>query len=68
MLDKSSVPAHPTNLDNRQGPVVLAVGAGVGFLSSIFSFFFLPLWETAQYRLKYCLKYCLLNPKQPINF
>ena len=26
------------------------------FLSSIFSLFFLTLWETARYRLKYCLK------------
>ena len=26
------------------------------FLSSIFSLFFLTLWETAGYRLKYCLK------------
>ena len=53
-----------------QGPVALAVGAGGGvwtfFLSSIFSFFFLPLWETARYRLKYCLK-GPLNPKQPTN-
>ena len=41
-----------------QGPTAIAVGAGGGclefFLSSIFSLFF--LWETAQYRLKYCLK------------
>ena len=43
-----------------QGPTALAVGAGgdvwTFFLSSIFSLFFLPLWETARYRLKYCLK------------
>ena len=36
-----------------QGPVALAVGAGRGcldiFLSSIFSLFFLPLWETARH-------------------
>ena len=37
------------------------------FLSSIFSLFFLPLRETARYRLKYCLK-GPLNPKQPTNF
>ena len=36
------------------------------FLSSIFSLFFLPLWETARYRLKNCLK-GPLNPKQPTN-
>ena len=39
-----------------QGPIALAVGAGgvvcTFFFSSIVSFFFLPLWETARYRLK----------------
>ena len=35
---------------------------GTFFLSSIFSLFFLPLWKTARYRLKYCLK-GPLNPK-----
>ena len=54
-----------------QGPIALAVGAGGGvwtfFLPSIFSLSFLPLWETARYRLKYCLK-GQLNPKnQPTN-
>ena len=37
-----------------QGPLALAVGAGWVcldiFLSSIFSLFFLPLWEAARYR------------------
>ena len=36
------------------------------FLSSISYLFFLPLWETARYRLKYCLK-GPLNPKQPTS-
>ena len=38
------------------------------FLSSITSLFFLPptLWETARYRLKYCLK-GPLSLKQPTN-
>ena len=55
----------------RQGPVALAVGAGGGCLD-IFSLIypFIPLspslWETARYRLKYCLK-GPLNPKQPTN-
>ena len=43
----------------EQGPIVLAVGAGVvwTFLSSsTFSPFFLPLSETARYRLKYVSK------------
>ena len=52
-----------------QGPIVLSVGAGGGCLdifSLIYHFFFLSpsLWETARYRLKYCLK-GPLSPKQP---
>ena len=44
-----------------QGPIVLSVGAGGGCLdifSLIYHFSFLSpsLWETARYRLKYCLK------------
>ena len=54
-----------------QGPIVLAVGAGGGCLdifSLIYHFFCLSpsLWETARYRLKYCLK-GMLNPEQPTN-
>ena len=54
-----------------QGPVVLAVGAGWGCLdifSLIYHFSFLSpsLWETARYRLKYCLK-GPLSRKQPTN-
>ena len=54
-----------------QGHVALAVGASGGCLD-IFSLIypFSPLspslWETARYRLKYCLKRPL-NPKQPTN-
>ena len=52
-----------------QGPIALAVGAGgvvwTFFVSSIF-FISPSLWETARYRLKYCLK-GPLNPKQPTN-
>ena len=54
-----------------QGPTALALGAG-GFCFDIFSLIYLfsilspSLWETAQYRLKYCLK-GPLNPKQPTN-
>ena len=44
-----------------QGPSALAVGAGEGCLdifSLVYHFSFLSpsLWETARYRLKYCLK------------
>ena len=51
-----------------QGPTALAVGAGGGCLdifTLIYPFFPLSpsLWETARYRLKYCLK-GPLNPKQ----
>ena len=51
-----------------QGLVALAVGAGGGGLDifSLVYLFFLPLWETARYRLQYCLK-GPLNPKQPTN-
>ena len=54
-----------------QGPIALAVGAGGGCLdifSLIYHFSFLSpsLWETARYRLKYCLK-GTLSPKQPTN-
>ena len=54
-----------------QGPIALAVGAGGGCLD-IFTLLypFSPvspsLWETARYRLKYCLK-GPLNLKQPTN-
>ena len=51
-----------------QGPTVLAVGAGGGCLdifSLVYQFSLLSpsLWETARYRLKYCLK-GPLSPKQ----
>ena len=54
-----------------QGPVALAVGAGGGCLDIFslicpFSSLSPSLWETARYRLKYCLK-GPLNPKQPTN-
>ena len=54
-----------------QGPTALAVGAG-GVCLDIFTLIcpFSPLspslWETARYRLKYCLE-GPLNPKQPTN-
>ena len=45
-----------------QGPIV-RVGVFRHFFSHL-SFLSPALWETARYRLKYCLK-GLLNPKQP---
>ena len=65
------VPGRPTIwITVGQGPTALAVGAGGGCLdifTLIYPFFPLSpsLWETAQYRLKCCLK-GPLNPK-PIN-
>ena len=72
VLGKLPVPGHPTIwITVGQGPTALAVGAGVGCLDIFtliypFSPLSLALWETARYRLKYCLK-GLLNPKQPTN-
>ena len=70
VLGKLPVPGRPTNTVG-QGPTALAVGAGGGCLD-IFTLLYLfsplspSLWETARYRLKYCLK-GPLNPKQPTN-
>ena len=72
VLGKLPVPGRPTILITvGQGPTALAVGAGGGCLdifTLIYHFFSLSpsLWETARYRLKYCLK-GPLNPKQPTN-
>ena len=54
-----------------QGPTALAVDAGVGCLDIFtlvhhFSPLSPSLWETARYRLKYCLK-GPLKPKKPTN-
>ena len=72
VLGKLPVPGRPTIWTIvGQGPIALAVGAGGG----LFGHFYFPillsplppsLWETARYRLKYCLK-GPLNPKQPTN-
>ena len=72
VLGKLTVPGRPTYFDTEgQGPAALTVGAGGGCLdifSLVYHFSFLPpsLWETARYRLNYCLK-GPLNPKQPTN-
>ena len=72
MLGKLPVPGRPTIwITVGQGPIALAVGTGGGCLeifTLIYPFFPLSpsLWETARYRLKYCLK-VLLNQKQPTN-
>ena len=59
VLSKLPVPGRPTIwFTVGQGPTALAVGAGE------FTFLSPSLWETARYRLKYCLK-GPLNPKLP---
>ena len=72
VLGKLPVPGRPTIwITVGQGPTTLAVGAEGGCLD-IFTIAcpLSPLspclWETARYRLKYCLK-GPLNPKQPTN-
>ena len=68
VLGKFSVPGRPTSLENSRARDYFACskcGRGLFehcFLSPIFVLFFLPLWKTARYRLKYCLKGSL-NPK-----
>ena len=72
VLGKLPVSGRPTLwMIVGQGPTALAVGAGGGCLGLfilvyLFSSLSPPLWETARYRLKYCLK-GPLNPKQLIN-
>ena len=72
VLGKLPAQGWPTNwVRVGQGPTVLAVGAvgdcWIFFYRLSFFFFFSPsLWETARYRLKYCLK-GPLSPKQPTN-
>ena len=76
VLGKLPVPGRPTIwITVGQGPIALAVGAGGGCLDIftliyLFSPFSPSLWETARYRLKYCLKKAV-KPKttnQPTNF
>ena len=72
VLGKLPVPGRLTIWIMGQGPIALAVGAGGGGCFDIFTLLYLfssvspSLWETARYRLKYCLK-GPLNPKQPTN-
>ena len=72
VLGKLPVPGRPTIwIKVGQGPIALAVGAGGGCLDIFtfdypFSLLSPSLWETARYRLKYCLK-GPLSPKQPTN-
>ena len=73
VLGKLPVPGRPANLDYSRARAYCACsGCGLGLFGHFFSlayrFSFLShsLWETARYRLKYCLK-GPLSPKQPTN-
>ena len=68
MLGKLPVPGRPTILITvGQWPIALPEGAGGGGLDFFYShlsfLLFLTQWETARYRLKYCLK-GPLSPKR----
>ena len=72
VMGKPPVPGRPTiRIIVGQGPTALAVGAGGACMDIFpvvyhFSFLTLSLWETARYRLKYCLN-GPLSPNQPTN-
>ena len=72
VLGKLPVPGRPTIwITVGQGPIALTTGTGGGCLDIFtliypFSSLSASLWETVQYRLKYCLK-GPLNQKQPTN-
>ena len=72
MLGKLSVPGRPTSLDDSWARAYCSCSrCGWGLFGHFFPhpsiLFSSPsLWETARYRLKYCLK-GPLNPKQPNN-
>ena len=71
-LGNLPVLGHPTIwMIVGQGPTALAIGVGGCFLDIFMLIYpFSPLspslWETARYRLKYCLK-GPFNQKQPTN-
>ena len=69
VLGKLPVPGRPANLDKSKARACAGNGCGwglFGHFSLVYHFSFLSpsLWETARYRLKYCLK-GPLSPKQP---
>ena len=73
VLGKLPVPGRPTDLDYSRAMAYCACGRcgwGLfGHFSLIYHFSFLSpsLWETARYRLKYCLKGPLSPNQQPTN-
>ena len=70
MLGKFWVPGRPTNFDDSRAWAYCACSrcgwvVGTFFLASIILLFFLPLRETARYRLIYCVKEPLTQNNQP---
>ena len=72
VLGKLPVPGRPTSLDKSRARAYCSCSSAGGGCLDIFTLIY-PfsslspfLWETARYRLKYCLK-GPLNPKQPTN-
>ena len=69
VLGKLHVPGRPTNLDDSRARAYCACsrcgwgGLDIFTLLCLFTSLSPSLWETARYRLKYCLK-GPLNPKQ----
>ena len=71
VLGKLPVPGRPTNLDDSRARAYCACSrCGFGLVWTFYSqlsFLLSPsLWDTARYRLKYCLKRPS-NTKQPTN-
>ena len=72
VVGKFPAPGRPTIwMIGEQGPIAIAVGAGgscldIFTLLCLFSPLSPALWDTARYRLKYCLKETI-NPRQPTN-
>ena len=73
VMGKLLAPGRPTTLDNSRARAFCAYRRGgwglFGHFFSRLSFLFsfsVSLWETARYRLKYCLK-GPLSTKQSIN-
>ena len=73
VLGKLPVPGRPTNLDDSRARAYCACSrcgwGSFGHLTLNYPFFLLSpsLWETARYRLKYCLKGPLNLNNQPTS-
>ena len=65
VMGKLSVPGRPTNLNYSRVRCGWRL-FGHFFLLSIISLLSPSIWETARYRMKYCLS-GPLSPKQPTN-